>query len=290
VEPGDIVVSQFPSDYKAEMYSYYLSAIHERGAVAGVMVHDVPNWLSDGWRDGDFPEKFVQEFDFMITHTKGFGEAFRERGYHKPIFYNVFFDYINTAPLNKMAFKKQVFSAGNTVKSYNLTRWTNETQLIIYDNIFDSIGKEDDLIKEVLASFEEHGVDYCGQREPDQLSQEFDGGFGILTYEDLKYPGWYDKYSKEYARINSPLKLSLYLSSGLPVIVDDYTPSADFIERYALGFKISDITEIDEKLSSFSEADYQRMADNVAKFAQLLRTGYFTKRVLSEVAGYDFKD
>jgi hypothetical protein len=152
--------------------------------------------------------------------------------------------------------------------------WSCQAKLLAYgpnhDNMMDNLPES---------------IDYRGLVSADDLPLEFNGGFGLVYYEDNPED---DTWAAKYASFNGPHKLSSYLAAGLPVIVESYMPTVDFIETHKLGFAITDISEIDGRIAAISEEDYRQMARNAKHFAHLLRTGYFTKRVMSEVAGYAF--
>ncbi|MCI9096470.1 MAG: sugar transferase [Lachnospiraceae bacterium] len=100
------------------------------------------------------------------------------------------------------------------------------------------------------------------------------GGFGLLWTEDADW--------KEYMRLNACSKLGLYLASGLPVIVHNSIPEADTILRKNLGFAVDSLDEAVEKIESTTEEQYNQMVHDVGIFGELIRGGYFTKKLLTD--------
>ena len=100
------------------------------------------------------------------------------------------------------------------------------------------------------------------------------GGFGLLWTE---YEYW-----KEYMTLNACSKLSLYLASGIPVIVHNSIPEADTIFQKNLGLVVDSLDEAVEKIEKMSKNQYDRMVQNVASFGILLRGGFFTRKVLTD--------
>lgn len=77
-------------------------------------------------------------------------------------------------------------------------------------------------------------------------------------------------------KINNPHKTSLYLASGMPVIIWDKAALAEFVQRNCCGITIKSIGEIDEKLKVMSEEEYQTIKANAENIGKRLRSGYYT--------------
>lgn len=100
------------------------------------------------------------------------------------------------------------------------------------------------------------------------------GGFGLLwTGND---------YWKEYMKLNANSKLGLYLAAGLPVIVHNSIPEADTILRKELGLVVDSLDEAVEKVENMTKEQYDQMTENVGAFGELIRGGFFTKKVLTD--------
>lgn len=121
---------------------------------------------------------------------------------------------------------------------------------------------------------------HCGCFPPDEIPRRLTAGFGLVwdgTSVDSCAGG-----HGEYLRINNPHKLSLYLASGLPVIVWDESAAADFVRENDVGFAVRSLREIGARLAVLSEADYSRFKRNARGVSAKLRAGHFTKAALAK--------
>lgn len=88
----------------------------------------------------------------------------------------------------------------------------------------------------------------------------------------------------EYMRYNDPHKVSLYLSSGIPVIIWREAALANFIQQNNLGILIDDLTELDKVLDHLSAEEYAAMKENVVNFSGRLRGGHYIKQAMKNIS------
>lgn len=123
-------------------------------------------------------------------------------------------------------------------------------------------------------------IHYKGEYTPEELPLQLEGSFG-LVWDGESTQTCSGAYGN-YLRINNPHKTSLYLASGLPVIIWSEAALAPFIQQNNLGILVDDLNDLPESLSSLSENEYQKMLDSIKGFSQKLRTGTFTKKAIKE--------
>ena len=132
----------------------------------------------------------------------------------------------------------------------------------------------------VLYEGEDHGSrTYMGAFLPEELPYVMDGSFGLVwDGESAKTcSGIYGKY----LQINNPHKTSLYLASGIPVIIWEKAALADFVKKYKVGIPIKSLEDLEHTLEAITEDEYDEMLIHAKKMAVKLRSGYFTKRAVS---------
>ena len=126
-------------------------------------------------------------------------------------------------------------------------------------------------------------VNYLGSFEPDQLPEVMEGSFGLVWDGETTQTcsGTYG----EYLRINDPHKASLYLASGMPVIIWSQAALAGYITRNGCGITVDSIEEIPDRIKAMSPGEYDLIRRNTKKISERLREGKYTSRALKKALG-----
>ena len=126
-------------------------------------------------------------------------------------------------------------------------------------------------------------VVYHGSFEPDQLPEVMEGSFGLVWDGETTTTcsGTYG----EYLRINNPHKASLYLASGMPVIIWSQAALAEYITRNGCGITVDSIEEIPGRIDAVTPEEYESILHNTMKISDRLRKGKYTTRALRKVLG-----
>lgn len=121
-------------------------------------------------------------------------------------------------------------------------------------------------------------INYKGVLPPDKIPHALTEGFGLVWDGNTVKTCGGD--AGNYLRYNSPHKLSLYLSSGLPVVLWREAAEAAFIEEHKAGITVDSLLDLKGKLDRISEADYLEMAGNAAKIGRKMRRGGYAEEAL----------
>ena len=114
---------------------------------------------------------------------------------------------------------------------------------------------------------------YHGSFKPEELPGKMEGNFGVVW--DGVWADTCEGNTGQYLKYNNPHKVSLYLASGLPVIIWDQAALADFILRNRVGITVSNLDEIWERLNALSAEEYRTMCTNAEKIGEKIRNGYY---------------
>ncbi|GFH43006.1 beta-1,6-galactofuranosyltransferase [Lactococcus hodotermopsidis] len=265
---GDLLIHQYPTWNSKRYEDMFQREASYKGVTMGAYIQQLPA-LSNERFEADFPLEILFRYDFLIAHTEKMREKLQELGYEKLIFVSSFADYVQDYPIRPKKFLRQVVYFGDIGMKPKFLSWSNTTMLKVLGPNHSELSKSD-------------SVKFGANPNLSVVSTYLEGGFGFLERDSRK--------TDDYAAMSFHDKLSLFLSAGMPVIVYDDFAYAEFIVENKLGFAISQISEIDEKIAQIDEENYAEFLKNVSYFGELMRTGFFTGKLLQQLEGLDFFD
>lgn len=121
-------------------------------------------------------------------------------------------------------------------------------------------------------------VKYCGCFIPEELPAKLEGDFG-LVWDGDSVDSCVGKFGN-YLRYNNPHKLSMYLASGIPVIVWRESAVADLVEKEGVGIAVSSLKTLGSVLRGLDETSYERMRDRVQRLSEQVRRGDLFRQAL----------
>lgn len=264
----DNVIIHYPI-YSSFLYTSLIKNIRKyTTAKIYLVIHDI-----ESLRLFSHDQKYIHEevhllneVDGIVSHNSKMHAWLIEQGITVPIVDLKIFDYINPQPINaKITNFKSICFAGNLQKSDFLQKITFPID-IYGPNPKDSYPS---------------CVSYLGQYSPNELPKYLTQGFGLVW--DGTNVNKCDGIFGEYMKYNNPHKVSLYLSSGLPVIIWKQAALSEFIVHNKLGIAVENLDNITDKLSTLSEEEYQEMKNNVIKLASDLRNGKHTLSAIEKL-------
>lgn len=262
------IIIQYPI-YSSFLYTSLIKNIRKyTQAKVYLIIHDIES-LRLFKTNQDYIKdeiKLLNEVDGIVSHNPKMHQWLIEQGISIPIVDLEIFDYINPQPIND---------------SYD-----NPTSVCFAGNL-----KKADFLQKISFPINVYGpnpkqsypdcVKYMGQYTPDELPKYLNTAFGLVW--DGTSTTKCDGVFGEYMKYNNPHKVSLYLSSGLPVIIWKEAALADFIINNNLGLAVDSLDALPEILSSLSEKEYLKMKNNVINVATDLRSGKYTLSSLEKL-------
>lgn len=283
LKAGDALFVQIPVMEHSIVLDKAFKRLRKRGVKVILLIHDLESLRFSKRKEIDFKTRIRLKFednilasaDHIIVHNPKMKRivASKLRGKNDIVSLGLF-DYIidnyNYERAAKIIRKKDdpVIIAGTLRKNkaayaYDLPE---DAKVNLYGVGYE--GEETDNVK------------YLGAFEPEELPYELRGSFGVVwdgeTAKDCI--GVYG----EYLKINNPHKTSLYLASGIPVIIWEKAALADIVKKYNCGITVNSLYEINEKLSAMTDEDYEKMKKNTEKMGQKLRDGFFLKNAIQK--------
>lgn len=266
VLPGDTVIVQYPlwtnnTEFELEFINY-LKTVSQAKIVA--LVWDIVSWLHDN-RDrdyrGDASLWMLNKYDLVIAANPKMGKRLREEGgVTSPMIPMYLTDFIYNGPLVQKQYKKEVYYVATGIDPAMI----EETPKNVHINF---IGPHQQ-VKEYPEN-----VSLLGPMDSNDIPSQLDGGFGLLYYpQNGGYKGMH-----RYGEYNNPMKLSLYLASGLPVICLSNSAHAKWIKAQGVGVIIDELSDLDAALEAVSEEAYYKMLDCIKPWQRAVSTGFFAK-------------
>lgn len=208
----------------------------------------------------------LNDADGIISHNSTMTKWLRENGVKTQISDLEIFDYLteNVAPaLN--SYEKTLCYAGNLQKSDFLA---NEFYPI---DVYGPNPKKK----------YPNTVSYKGVFTPEELPKHLKENFGLI-WDGNRIDECNGVYG-EYMKYNNPHKVSLYLSSGLPVIIWKKAALAEFISKHQVGVVVESLTQLQDKLGSLTEEEYLNLRYNARLVSEKLKTGYYIVKAVSNL-------
>lgn len=243
----------------------FIAVIHDleslRKGIQGVIEdNETTNTIAD--------TELLSKFDKIISHNSKMTNYLEGIGIKKENLVDLeIFDYLDPSEMKEKT-EDGVVIAGNLAKGkssyiYKLIEKKPGFKLNLFGPNFN--------IEELPEN-----VKYYGSLTPNELPQKLVGKFGLVWDGDsLDTCGG---NTGNYLKFNNPHKTSLYLASGIPVIIWKGAALAEFIENNNVGFTVNSLSEIEIVLKNISANDYSLMKANTMEVGKKLREGYFYRQ------------
>lgn len=275
VEDGALILLQHPFHYPQLTREKTLLALKEKKHARFIsLIHDVEELRA--FRYNDY---YKREFEFMlelsdvfIVHNQVMKDFFVKRGgVAKRVISLDVFDYLQTGSMGEApVFEKAITIAGNL----DTTKCGYIGQLRQLEGVKVKLyGMNYDTSMDVCEN-----VHYFGSFPSDEIPFKLDSGFG-LVWDGASIDGCVGQ-SGQYLRYNNPHKLSLYLSSGLPVVIWKEAAEAAFVEKHGVGICVDSLHELTAVFEAIDQKKYESYAQAVRKLAPQLRQGQFGEQAI----------
>ncbi|MCT3529539.1 hypothetical protein EFR49_08475 [Latilactobacillus curvatus] len=263
-----VFIFQYPL-YSRYFSNLIVSNLKKRNVKRVCIIHDIESlrFFKNEESGIGFEKDFFNQFDYLIVHNSKMGDWLKNNGIEtKQIILDIF-DYDNPQKLLEPTLNQGIIYAGNLKKAEFLKNIKSTVNI----NVF-GINPADRYPSNVI---------YKGVRTPEELPRYLEGSFGLVWDGDSTRTctGMYG----EYLKYNNPHKVSLYLSSGIPVIVWAESAMAKYIRDNNLGLVVDSLENIDEIIRNITEEQYEIMKNNVKEIAKYLRQGGALKHALNEI-------
>lgn len=275
IAPESILLLQHPFHYKQITRDKTLRRIKSKNVKIISVVHDVEELRAFRYNDyyrHEF-EVMLELADVIVVHNSVMKQWFVERGFKENKLISLeIFDYLQTNHTMKVVrFEKSVTVAGNldTTKCGYISELgkLKDVKVHLYGpNFNDELRKLEN-------------IEYHGSFPVNEIPKRLDRGFG-LVWDGESIDGC-KGLSGQYLRYNNPHKLSLYLSSGIPVVIWKEAAEANFVEKNGVGIAVGSLLELTDLFKSIQPHDYDSFVENVNELKAKLQNGEFALNALN---------
>lgn len=272
VERGDIVIFQSPT---WNTFSFDEAFMRQLNAYSGLkkilFIHDVPPLM---FENGIAKLKryitFYNQADLIIVPSQNMVEFLYANGLtvKKTVIQKMWDFPVHIDKSINPRLRRRITFAANVSSIYRpfARNWNYETvQLSV------TAGREE------CEWARGKNINFLGWFNNDELlinALRENGGFGLVWHDD---PCWV-----KYMKLNATYKTGTYLAAGLPLIVSRNKAEKDIVISKNLGFAVECLDEAVEKIESMTEEQYNQMVHDVEIFGELIRGGYFTRKLLTD--------
>lgn len=229
-----------------------------------LFIHDISSLRKqESQKKIDDEIELFNNYKYVVAHNENMKKWLVEQGCTSDVKVLKIFDYLmssNFEPRTSVDLNKFYF-AGNLEKSS-----------FIYNEIIDKRFNVFGINKRNNGKFIYRGVE-----TPENLVKKLgsEEGLGIV------WDGKEIEKSNLYTKYNDPHKASMYLASGFPLIVWDKSGLASFVKENNIGITVDSLKNINGALK---KSDLKLIEKKVNSVSKKIRTGYFTRQVIFDIA------
>ena len=276
IEPASLIVVQYPLLGINKYFKHFASLLKSKNCRLVCIIHDL-----DSIRSNDNQQKIKAEidnlnvYDAVIAHNEAMKSWLLQNGFVGKICLINLFDYlVADQPIFSKSFQEiaHVAFAGNLGRCKFLSKLPDVTGVKF--NLYGP-GLEEAGVSTTA------NIEWKGSFSPEKIVSEISGQYGLI-WDGTSIEN-YTGLMGDYLKYNTPHKTSLYLVSGLPVIVHSTAAIANYITSNNLGIVVSSLTDLGSRLAAVSNEQYAEMRNNALQTSEKLKAGYFLKTAIDWV-------
>lgn len=268
---GSVLLLQHPFHHRQLTRELTLKRLKNKGVKFVSIVHDVEELRAYRY-NAHYAREYqtmLQLADVLIVHNKSMKQWFLEQGVSEEKLICIeIFDYLTQDDHTKQPlFEKSISVAGNLdpAKSRYVTQLKEleGVNVHLWGSNYD---------EQASANI---NIEYHGAVSSNELPQLLNRGFGLVW--DGESIDSCEGHAGRYLKYNAPHKLSLYMVSGLPVVIWAGAAEAEYVRKNGTGICINSLRDLKEIFASLTEEEYAAMAKAASEQGKLCASGYHTQ-------------
>lgn len=266
----DVFVVQYPF-YSGYLMEKILKILNENKKIKlFLIIHDIESLrlFKNNQHYVSEEIKTLNRSDGLIVHNSMMAKWLKDNGVTTKMVELGIFDYESPQTIeNQDSYSNSLYFAGNLKKAEFISKIRTKYSIELFG-------------PNPQKNYPSN-IHYCGTFPAEELPKYLTGGFG-LVWDGTKLSKCDGIYG-EYMKYNNPHKVSLYLSSGIPVIIWKEAALASFIYENKLGLLIDNLNDIDRILDSMTPTKYYQMKKNVERIGRKMRDGEYIKTAVHKL-------
>lgn len=261
---ADIIIVQTPFSNKISILNKNKNKI--------AIIHDIEGLRNQNMKELKEELKFYDSCKAIVAHNPKMKNFLIENGINQEKIYTLeLFDYLcDKGNENKNEFNKKNLSVaytGNLDKAPFITQLEHDKMDFIL-NLYGMLNID----------ISNKKIKYKGKFLPEELPHVIEENLGLVWDGNLDESDEEESF-KKYTKYNNPHKLSCYIAAEMPVIVWKKAAISELVEKYNIGYTISNVYEI----NNINFEDYDKKIENIKRISQKVKNGYFTEKIMKEV-------
>lgn len=273
IENGSTLLVQVPFlNLANRTHTNILNICSKKGVKVICFIHDINELRGTNAENNQPFYELLSYASAVISHNKKMTEHLITKGIQKKRIIDLeVFDYLLDTHEKVSKFRKQIIIGGNLdVEKVQYLKSINRIKgckIVLY-------GPNYSLRDEF------NNIEYRGVVPADELPYKLDEGFGLVWDGDSieTCNGLFGNY----LRYNNPHKLSMYLASGLPVIIWNQAAEASFVKENGLGITVESLLEMEDIFNNLTEIEYDEYERNVHKIRTKIISGCYAREALEK--------
>lgn len=275
LNPGDVILVQYPLLNTTTAFDDVLKKARQKGIKTIAIIHDLDSLRYEKpaqsarlvERVTREDHEYLKQFDVVIAHNPVMQKTIKEWGIENSVSLGIFDYLLDNLNEQERTLEDRICIAGNlnSSKAGYLKELRNlPDQFELY-----GIGWSEP---------EAENISYHGAFPPEELCSVLNASFG-LVWDGTSLDSCDGAFGK-YTTYNNPHKTSMYLASGLPVVIWKQAALADFVRNNNVGICVDSLKDINRRISEMTQEDYNEMHNNVLQLQTKLVNGQFAKEAL----------
>ena len=235
-------------------------------------IHDINDLRGGNSKDNQPFYALLNYASSVISHNSKMSAYLENKGVAKEKIVNLdVFDYLLNDYSEIGRFKKQIIIGGNLdrnkVKYIRDLNRIDGCEIVLYGPNYTEDCNSNNII-------------YKGTVNASDLPYRLNEGFG-LVWDGDSIESCTGSFG-EYLKYNNPHKLSMYIASGLPVVIWDQAAEATFVKVNGIGLTVNSLLDLKEVFNSIDEIQYNEYTSNIKVVQSRIVSGYYANKALNK--------